>query len=134
MTDAIGSAVTDDESARDDAIDAFFEAMDAENPDVVRPSLADGFVYDSLSGEFEGVAGLDEYLSNVRSISDVAHETTRRVHDGGASVVEGVATGRKDGEPFEARFCNVFEFRFEGDESGIDDARIGRVTVYLNRS
>ena len=145
MTDANRNGTSRDDAIRDDAsshgagrdgaIDAFFEAMDAEDPGIVRSALADGFVYDSLSGEFEGAAGLGEYLSEVRSISDVAHETTRRVHDGDVSVVEGVAAGDKEGEAFEARFCNVFEFDGDGGEgAAAGDALIARVRVYLNRA
>lgn len=145
MTDGSDDAAAVDgptRAARDDAIDAFFRAMDAEDPEIVRPVLADGFLYRGLSGDFEGAEGLGRYLAEVRSISNVEHATTRRVHGAAASVVEGVATGRKEGDPFEARFCNVFEFRAaDGGATGRaagegsadpDGERIRRVTVYLN--
>lgn len=120
MPDATGAV-----ARRDDAIDRFFDAMDAERPEAIRDALADDFRFRTLSGTFEGVAGLREYVEEERSIDGIEHETTGRVHGGDAAVVEGVATGRKDGEPFEARFCNVFDF--EGGD-------LAQVRVYLRRA
>ncbi len=106
------------DSERDDLIDAYFDAMDEANPDLVRPALAGGFVYESLSGDFEGASGLETYLEEVRGLSNTTHEVSLRTHGEGASVVEGIVTGDSDDGRVEAGFCDVFEF---------DDAD-GRIT------
>jgi hypothetical protein len=113
------------ESDRDELIDAYFDAMDAEELDVVRPALADGFVYESLSGDLAGFEGLETYMNELRGLSDTVHEVTLRMHGEAASVTEGTVTGEGDDGSVEAEFCNVFEF----DE---DDAGITRIGVYLN--
>ncbi len=111
---------------RNDLIDAYFDAMDEDDLSIVEPALADGFLYQSLSGDLEGFSGLQHYAEEVRSLSNSTHDVTQRVHDDTASVAEGIVTGdTQDGEHLEARFCNVFEFTN-------DDTGITRLAVYLN--
>jgi ketosteroid isomerase-like protein len=113
------------ESDRDELIDAYFDAMDAEDLDIVRPALADDFVYESLDGDLEGFAGLETYMNELRGLSETTHEVTLRIHGETASVAEGTVTGESGDGSIEADFCNVFEF--DGDEGGIT-----RIGVYLN--
>ncbi|MFB6192594.1 MAG: nuclear transport factor 2 family protein [Haloarculaceae archaeon] len=95
------------ESDRDALIDAYFEAMDAEDVGRVRPVLADGFVYESLSGDLDGAEGLATYIAELKSLSDTTHEITSRIHGADASVAEGVVTGEGADGPVEAGFCDV---------------------------
>lgn len=113
------------DSDRDDLIDAYFDAMDTADLDLVRPALAEGFVYESLSGDFEGASGLETYLEEVRGLSNTSHEVTLRAHGETASVAEGTVTGDGEDGHVEAGFCDVFEF----DDA---DERITRIGVYLN--
>lgn len=113
------------EADRNEMIDAYFDAMDAADLSIVRPALADDFVYESLSGELEGFEGLQTYMEELRGLSDTEHRIGLRLHDDAASVAEGTVSGENDGESVEADFCNVFEFA-DGDEA------ISRISVYLN--
>lgn len=113
------------ETDRDDLIDAYFEAMDTADLSELRPVLAEGFVYESLSGDLEGAAGLETYLEELRGLSNTTHEVTLLVHGEEASVAEGVVTGESEDGPVEAEFCDVFEF-------DADDERLARIGVYLN--
>ncbi len=113
------------ESDRNELIDAYFDAMDAEDLETVRPALAEGFVYESLSGDLEGLAGLETYMNELRGLSETTHEVTLRLHDQTASVAEGTVTGESEDGPVTADFCNVFEF-------DADDTGITRIGVYLN--
>jgi ketosteroid isomerase-like protein len=111
---------------RNDLIDAYFDAMDEEDLEIVEPALADSFVYESLSGDLEGFEGLREYMEERRSLSNSEHRISRRIHGEEASATEGTVVGDgEDGERVEANFCNVFEF--DADERGIT-----RIAVYLN--
>lgn len=111
---------------RNELIDAYFDAMDAEDLARVRPVLADDFRYESLSGDLDGAAGLRRYVEERKALTDTTHRIDRRLHDAGGSVAEGVVTGAtSDGEQTSADFCDVFEF--DGD-----DERITRIAVYLN--
>lgn len=112
------------ETDRNDAIDAYFDAMDTEDLEVVRPVLADDFVYESLSGALDGFEGLQTYMEELRGLSNTDHEVTQRVHGETASVAEGTVTGDGEDGRVEAEFCNVFEFD--------DEARVARIAVYLN--
>lgn len=113
------------DAERNELIDAYFDAMDAADPELLRPVLAEGFVYESLSGEFEGIDGFETYLEDVRGLSNSTHEVTLRVHGEDASVAEGVVTGESEEGTVEADFCDVFEF----DEN---EAGLTRIGVYLN--
>lgn len=113
------------EAERDDLIDAYFAALDTDDPEIVRPALTDDFVYESLSGELEGFSGLKRYAEELRGLSDTTHETTRRIHDEAVSVVEGTVTGEGENGSEQAAFCDVFEFDADGE-------RIARIIVYLN--
>lgn len=110
---------------RNALIDAYFEAMDAADLDIVRPALADGFVYQSLAGDLEGFAGLETYMEELRGLSNTTHEVTIRVHGEAASVAEGTVTGEGEDGSVQADFCDVFEFDPE-------DEAITRIGVYLN--
>lgn len=110
---------------RNALIDAYFEAMDAADLEIVRPALADGFVYQSLGGDLEGFAGLETYMEQLRGLSNTTHEVTLRVHGETASVTEGTVTGEGEDGTVQADFCDVFEF----DPAGEAITRIG---VYLN--
>jgi ketosteroid isomerase-like protein len=109
---------------RNSQIDAYFDAMDAEDLEIVRPALGEDFVYESLGGDLEGFSGLETYMEELRSLSNTTHEVTLRIHDEDASVAEGTVTGEGEDGPVEAKFCNVFEF---GPDGGIT-----RIGVYLN--
>ena len=113
------------EADRNALIDAYFDAMDAEDLELVRSALADGFVYESFAGDLEGVAGLETYMEELRGLSNTTHDVTLRVHDEAASVAEGTVTGESEDGYTEAEFCNVFEF-------DADSERISRIGVYLN--
>ncbi|OVE85516.1 nuclear transport factor 2 family protein [Natronolimnobius baerhuensis] len=113
---------TDD---RADLIQAYFDAMDEEDPAIARDALADEFVYESLSGTLEGFDGFARYVNELRGLSNSTHEVSLLVHDEDASVAEGTVTGEKDDGTLEAKFCDVVEFD-EHEES------ITRISVYLN--
>lgn len=113
------------EANRDTLIDAYFDAMDAENVELVRGALADEFIYESLTGDLEGFAGLETYVEDLRGLSNTTHDTTLRVHAEAASVAEGTVTGESVDGTVEAAFCDVFEFT-------ADDTAITRIGVYLN--
>jgi ketosteroid isomerase-like protein len=113
------------ESDRNELIDAYFDALDADDPEIVRPALAEDFVYESPSGELEGFSGLKTYMEELRGLSNTTHEITLRIHDEHASATEGTVTGDGDGGNVTADFCDVFEF----DES---EDGITRISVYLN--
>lgn len=108
-------------------IDAYFDAMDTDDLEIVRPVLADGFIYESLSGDLSGFSGLQTYMSELRGLSNTTHEITTVVHGKTASVVEGTVTGESSDGPVDVDFCNVFEF--DADNEGIT-----RISVYLNDS
>lgn len=109
-----------DETARNEAIDAYFEALDTGELERVRPYLSDSFVYESLAGDLPGFEGLQEYMDEHRSFSGTTHETTTRVHGERVTMAEGVVRG--GGE--ETDFCDVFAF--DGDGA------FTRIAVYLN--
>lgn len=113
------------DSDRDALIDAYFDAMDAGDLEIVRPALADDFVYESLSGDLEGFAGLQTYMEDLRGLSNTTHRVRLRIHDEEASATEGTVTGDGDEGSVSADFCNVFEF----DDA---DAGITRIGVHLN--
>jgi ketosteroid isomerase-like protein len=115
------------ESDRNELIEAYFEAMDSNDLEIVRAALADGFVYDSLSGELEGFSGLETYMEELRGLSNTNHEITRRIHSEAVSVAEGIVTGESEAGDVAANFCNVFEF-------DAADGGIARISVYLNDS
>lgn len=112
--------------SRNDLIDAYFSALDESDPSVVSDALADSFVYDSLAGELDGFAGLSEYITDLRSITESEHRINNRYHADGATTVEGIVTGTDaNGDPAEAAFCDVFEF-------DADETAITRIGVYVN--
>lgn len=113
------------EADRNALIDAYFDAMDAEDLELVRPALADDFVYESLAGDLEGFGGLETYMQELRGLANTTHDVTLRVHDEAASVAEGTVTGDSEDGSVEAEFCNVFE-------SDAPHERITRTGVYLN--
>lgn len=113
------------EADRDTLIDAYFDAMDAEDLELVRDALADDFIYESLTGDLEGFAGLQTYMDDLRGLSNTTHDITLRVHGEAASVAEGIVTGESESGTREAAFCDVFEFT-------ADDEAITRIGVYLN--
>lgn len=113
------------EDDRNALIDAYFDAMDTDDLETVRPALTDDFVYESLSGDLEGFAGLETYMEELRGLSNTNHEVALVVHGETASVVEGTVTGDSEDGSVEADFCDVFEF--DADEEGIT-----RISVYLN--
>ncbi len=115
------------EAERNELIDAYFDAMDADDLDIVRPALAEGFVYESLNGDLEGFEGLETYMNDLRGLAKTTHDVRLRIHDEAASVTEGTVTGDSDDGPVEADFCNVFEFS-DGDEG------ITRISVHINDS
>jgi ketosteroid isomerase-like protein len=113
-------------SARDDAIDAYFAALDEEDPSLVEPVLADSFVYETSGGNrLSGFAGFEEYMTVHRGLSNTTHTEQNRLHGDEVSFTEGVVTG-SDGEggSIEMNFCDVFEFN--------TDNKIIRAAVYLN--
>lgn len=110
---------------RNELIDAYFDTMDEEDLDIIRPVLADDFVYESLNGDLEGFEGIRRYMEELRGLSNTTHETTLRVHGETATAAEGWVSGDSRDGPVEAEFCNVFEF----DD---DDEHITRIAVYLN--
>lgn len=98
------------EADRNALIDAYFDAMDAKDLDIVRPALADGFVYESFAGDLKGFAGLETYMEDLRGLSNTTHDVTLRIHDEAASVAEGTVTGESEDGPVKADFCNVLSF------------------------
>ena len=113
------------ETDRDSLIDAYFDAMDSEDLELVRDALADSFVYESLDGDLERFEGLETYMNELRGLSNTTHEVTMRVHGECGSVAEGVVTGESEDGSVEANFCDVFEF-------DANDEAITRIGVYLN--
>jgi ketosteroid isomerase-like protein len=114
------------QSIREDLIEAYFAALDDEDPDHLEGSLGETFVYESLSEEFEGLGGFRTYMNDYRSFSGTDHDITTFVHGETASVAEGRVVGYDEGgERIEASFCDVFEFTDE-------EETLTRITVYLN--
>lgn len=115
-------------SKKDDAIDAYFSALDEEDPSLVQPVLAESFIYETSGGNrLDGYEGFKEYMTVHRGLSGTTHTVNNRVHGDSISVAEGVVTGR-DGndDSIEMNFCDVFEF---------DSAQeITRAAVYLNNT
>lgn len=112
---------------RNALIDAYFDAMDTDDLEIVRPVVTDGFIYESLSGDLSGFSGLKTYMEELRGLSNTDHEITTVIHGETASVVEGTVTGENEDDPVELDFCNVFEFN-------ADNEGITRISVYLNDS
>lgn len=112
---------------RNALIDAYFEAMDTGDLETVRPALADGFVYESLSGTLRGFGGLETYMEELRGLSNTNHDVATVIHGETASVTEGTVTGDGEDGQVAVDFCNVFEF-------DADDEGITRIGVYLNDS
>lgn len=113
-------------AAREDLIDSYFTALDEEDPSLVQSSLADSFVYESLSRDFEGYEGFRTYMTEFRSFSNTDHRITRHIHGETATAAEGTVVGSgRNGERVESRFSDMFEF-------DSDDQNITRLTVYVN--
>ncbi|WP_175416518.1 nuclear transport factor 2 family protein [Natrinema versiforme] len=112
---------------RNTLIDAYFDAMDSDDLEIVRPVVTDEFIYESLSGDLSGFSGLQTYMTELRGLSNTNHEMTTVIHGETASVVEGTVTGDNGETRVELDFCNVFEF--DADNEGIT-----RISVYLNDS
>jgi len=115
------------EADRNELIDAYFDALDEEDLDLVRPVLADDVVFESLSGPLEGVSGCETYMEDLRGLSNTVHELSLRLHDADAAVVEGTVTGESGDDTVVVDFCDVFEF----DE---EDEHLTRVAVYVNKA
>lgn len=114
------------EAQRDELIDAYFEAMDTEDPSGLEARTAAEFRYESLSGVLEGYEGIRRYLDELRELSNTVHEANHRIHGENASAVEGTATAETpDGERLTIDFCNVFEF----DDR---DEQLTRIAVYVD--
>lgn len=113
------------EGERNELIDLYFEALDAEEASIAKDALSDDFVYVSSAGVLEGFEGFRTYIDELRSSSNSVHDVTLRVHDEAGSVAEGVVTADSPDGPVEKQFCDVFEF----DEN---EDRLTRVAVYLN--
>lgn len=110
---------------REDRIDAYFRALDENDPSIAESAVTEDFVYESRAGSLAGFAGLADYITDRRTMTESDHEQTRVVHGDDVAVVEGVVTGTTEaGERVEVRFCDVFEF----------DAADGitTITVYVN--
>lgn len=110
---------------RTELIEAYFDAIDEEDPEIARSAFTDEFVYESLSGTLEGFEGFRRYVEELRGLSNSTHEISLLVHDADASVAEGTVIGENDEGTVEADFCDVFEF-------DADEEAITRISVYLN--
>lgn len=108
---------------RDDLIDAYFAALDAEDFDRLESHLATDFRYVHPDTTASGVDGMRAFFDE-RARQDTTHEIHRRLHAEDGSAVEGRLTGElADGTPREGHFCDVFDF----DD---DAAHLTRVAVY----
>lgn len=114
------------DSTREELIASYFAALDNEDPSLLKDSIGEMLVYESLSEQFHGLDGFQRYMSEYRSFSGTDHDITMHIHGETASVAEGVVVGYdEDGGQIEASFCDVFEF----DDS---EEALTRITVYLN--
>jgi len=112
-----------DTDQRDELIETYFAALDAESFDVLEDHLAAGFTYVHPDTTVEGIEGMRSFFEQ-RAPQDTSHERHRTMHAAAASVVEGRITGElADGTPREGFFCDVFDFD-DGEE------QLTRVAVY----
>lgn len=108
---------------RDELIDAYFGALDAEDFEQLEPHLAADFRYIHPETIATGVGEMRAFFEE-RTRQNTVHEIHRRLHAEEGSVVEGRITGElADGTPREGQFCDVFDF----DDA---DAHLTRVAVY----
>lgn len=108
---------------RDQLIDAYFAALDAEDFEQLEPHLAAEFRYVHPDTVADGIDGMRAFFDE-RARQDTTHEIHRRLHADGASTVEGRITGElADGTPREGHFCDVFDF-------DATDDHLTRVAVY----
>lgn len=113
-----------DVTHRNAVIDAYFEAKDTDDVEVIEPFIDDAFEYEPLSTEaVRGPDGMRRYYDDLRPPGHTTHELLHRFHAETGSIVEGRVTGAIEGEPLDTRFCDVFEF-------DAADGRLRRVTVY----
>lgn len=112
-----------DTEKRDDLIETYFAALDAESFDRLEDHLAAGFTYIHPDTTVETIDGMRRFFDQ-RAAQDTSHEIHRTLHAADGSVVEGRITGElADGTPREGYFCDVFDF-----DDGED--RLTRVAVY----
>ncbi len=103
-------------SARDDLIDAYFERVDAETFDRFTDVFDPDVDFYPLGEPVSGVDALIDWYESSVSLSDMTHETGRRLHHPAATVVQGRLHARVSGETeLEGRFIDVFEFDDETD-------------------
>lgn len=108
---------------RDELIDVYFAALDAEDFEQLEPHLATEFRYVHPDTIANGVDEMQAFFDE-RPRQDTAHEIHRRLHAEDGSVVEGRITGQlADGTPREGHFCDVFDF-------DATDDHLTRVAVY----
>lgn len=114
-----------DTATRDELIDTYYDAIDAEAFERFERAFAPDIEY-LYPGEpvMHGVAEVQTFFEERRGHSGSTHEVHRRVSDREVTVCEGRVTAeRPDGTPFDAGFVGVFTFDDVAD--GID-----RIAVY----
>lgn len=111
---------------RDDVIDEYFAAIDAEEYDRLEAVFADGVEYHYFGGKV--ARGVDEaiaLLGEGRSFTNTTHTTSLRLHDGRVTVCEGTVEGELvDGGEATVDFMDRMEFD--------DDGLLDYVKVYLH--
>lgn len=111
---------------RDDVIDEYFDAIDAEEYDRLEAVFADDVEYHYFGGK--AARGVDEaiaLLGEERSFTNTTHTTSLRLHDGRITVCEGTVEGELvDGGGATVDFMDRMEF----DADGL----MGYVKVYLH--
>lgn len=101
-------------------MDAYFRALDQDDPDVLYPALASECVYLPPTEELRGRDCIYDYLVNERVARETVHKVTFKIHDTAASVCRGHVV---DSDGLTVQFANVFEFD-DGEKS------ITRIEVY----
>lgn len=114
-----------DSTKRDELIDTYYDAIDAEAFERFEHAFAPDIEY-LYPGEpdMHGVAEVQKFFEERRTHSNSTHNVHRRVFDQEVTVCEGRVTAeRPDGVPLDVGFVGVFTFAAAAD--GID-----RIAVY----
>jgi ketosteroid isomerase-like protein len=110
--------------ARNELIDDYLEAVDAEEFERYREMFAEDVTYAAMGQTIEGIDAMIEWYENSLVLSDMFHDYPNRIHDETGSVAFGEFGGTvPGGEEMSARAIDLFEF----DE---DNTEITKMVVY----
>lgn len=104
------------ESERNEVIDRFFDALDADEFDRLRDVFTEDATFAAGDDPLSGIEEIITHYEENRTASNTDHRITRRVHDGDTACVEGSVTGDLPGEEdLEGDYLDVMEFDPDSD-------------------